>query len=106
MTTDQMPNGTKSTGKSGPKPDPARATMRRLFSDWSDRTFARYWKAHQLLVALMQEGALDRDGYEQAIKDSTRPSGSINVTRLSRIAEGRLMLWLVQQRDEKTQNAA
>lgn len=80
--------------------------MRRLFSDWSDRTFARYWKAHSLLIALMHEGALDRAGYEQAIKASTRPSGSINVTKLGRIAEAKLMLWLVNQSDEERQSVA
>lgn len=105
MTTDQTPTGT-SPGKPGPKPDQARATMRSLFSDWSDRTFARYWKAHSLLVALMQEGAIDRAGYEQAIKDSTRPSGSVNVTKLGRIAEARLMLWVANQHDEERQSIA
>ncbi len=30
--------------KPGPKPDPLRAEVRAMFPEWSDRTFATYWR--------------------------------------------------------------
>lgn len=67
----------------GPKPDAARAALRELFSEWSDRTFATYWQAWQQLTTL------GRADHEEAIRLSTRPNGSLNVCRFARIAEGR-----------------
>jgi hypothetical protein len=107
MTTDQAPNGTKRPGKPGPKPDQARAHMRRLFAEWSDRTFARYWKCHKRLTLLKEYGAIDNAGYENAIKAATRPNGSLNISKLERVTEDMAAMWIAQQDlDENDQDAA
>lgn len=106
MTTDQMPTGTKQPGKPGPKPDQARAIMRRLFAEWSDRTFARYWKCHKRLIALKEYGAIDDAGYENAIKAATRPNGSLNISKLERVTEGKALMWIAEQDLKNDQDAA
>ena len=106
MTTDQMPTGTKPPGKPGPKPDPARAIMRRLFAEWSDRTFARYWKCHQRLTALKEAGAIGASGYENAIKTATRPNGSLNISKLERVTEGVAAMWIARQDLKNDDDAA
>ena len=42
----------------GPKPDPYRAFTRRTFEEWSDRTFATYWRANRTLAELVEMGAM------------------------------------------------
>ena len=67
----------------GPRPSQARAAVREMFSEWSDRTFATYWHAWEQLTVL---GEAD---HREAIELSTRPNGSLNVCKFARIAEGR-----------------
>jgi hypothetical protein len=62
--------------------EPARAATRNLFREWSERTFATYWRATKILTAL--EG---REGCLAAIKQATRPNGSLNVAKLERLAD-------------------
>ena len=45
----------------GPKPDPYRAFTRRTFEEWSDRTFATYWRANRTLAELVEMGAMAED---------------------------------------------
>lgn len=74
----------------GPKPSMARAALREMFSEWSDRTFATYWQAWQRLTFL------GRDVHEEAIRLSTRPNGSLNVCKFARIAEARAAFYLAE----------
>lgn len=93
-----MPNGTGS--RPGPKPDPFRSFMRQQFAEWSDRTFARWWKAHQRLRALMEVGAIDGEaGYKAITARATRANGSVNVSKLDRISEEIAALWVIRQEE-------
>jgi hypothetical protein len=63
--------------KRGRPVNKSRAVQRALFDTWSDRTFARYWKATQALVAMV--------GYEQAkviVHSYARPNGTLNVAAI------------------------
>jgi hypothetical protein len=71
--------------KSGPKRDAARAIVLALFSDWSPRTQARYWKAHSQLQWV--DGIQGTNSLETCIKACSRPNGSINVLEFERRAE-------------------
>lgn len=94
--TEHVPNGTSS--RPGPKPDPYRAFVRQMFSEWSDRTFARYWKAHTRLLALKEHGVIDGDdGFKAVLARATRPNGSINVVKLDRISEAIALDWLASE---------
>ena len=73
------------SSKPGPKPDPARAYARKLFSEWSERTFATYWSAMQRL------DVGGEDAKRAALAAAIRPNGSINVSKLARIADQELM---------------
>jgi hypothetical protein len=80
-----MPNGKESELR---KPGrPVNLTRRKLKkflagSDrWSDRTFARAWRAIQLITALAGP-----DAVVATLKRSTRPNGSVNVAELTREA--------------------
>lgn len=90
-----MPNGSRP----GPKPDPYRARVRALFSEYSDRTFARYWRAHTRLMVLKEYGAIDQAGFRDAIARATRPNGTINVTKLADISETLAAIWVVELED-------
>jgi hypothetical protein len=67
--------------KVGRPPDPYRRYMRDLFSEWSDRTFARYWSAFNTLRYFGGD-----DAYLAALAEATRPNGSLNVAVLERRA--------------------
>lgn len=77
--------------KPGPKPDPQRAMIRQSFREWSDRTFATYWKGHQLLINLERDGLVDRDGRiklaEAINKRIARPNGTFSVSLYLRYCE-------------------
>jgi hypothetical protein len=66
-----LPRGRKKT------PDP----VRNLFTEMSPRTYFEYRKAMKIVLTLDGE-----DGWSRAIKDSARANGSLNVSRLSRLA--------------------
>jgi hypothetical protein len=69
-------------GKRGPKPPEWRKELREMFQDiQSPRTHARYIKAFMLLRAF------DRETSQAAIKQASRPNGSVNVSKLLKIAE-------------------
>jgi len=76
-----------SSSRPGPERDPIRAFTRKQFAEWSDRTFATYWSALRRLEAA---GADPRVALVAAI----RPNGSINVSRLARIADQELMTFV------------
>jgi hypothetical protein len=82
------PNGMR---KAGRKPDPLKATLRPLFSEYSERTLARYCNAVRRLQALGVGQGIDvndpNSPYIKALKICTRPNGSVNVARLSQMAD-------------------
>jgi hypothetical protein len=80
--------------KSGPKRDAARAIVLALFSDWSPRTQARYWKAHSQLQWV--DGIQGTNSLETCIKACSRPNGSINVLEFERRAESIAAAFIVR----------
>ena len=68
-------------GRPGPQPHPTRTTMRRMFSEMSERTFDTYFAAMGILWAFA-----DQADIEAAVRAATRPNGSLNVTKLRRAA--------------------
>ncbi len=79
--------------KRGPKPDPVRAVMRRTFSEWSDRQFATFWRAHRMLAEFTDEST-----YKAAIEIASRPNGSLNVSKFAREADRQIFLLLMAGR--------
>lgn len=77
MTT-SMPIGTKR----GRPASAARAHLRQLMSEMSDRTFARFWWAWTVFAELDAMDTL----YIDAVNRATRPNGSLNVAALERSA--------------------
>jgi hypothetical protein len=86
--------------KPGPKPDPLRKHMRRMFSEWSDRTFATYYLAFRRLAVLVEEGAITNDQRREIMRSCHRPNGSINVCKFARIAEARALFWVASLDDD------
>lgn len=82
-----------SSSKPGPKPDPARARLRKDNAEWSDRTFATYWRAWQILFS-----ACGVDVMREALRAAVRPNGSINVSKFARIADRELMIAVDERR--------
>jgi hypothetical protein len=82
--------------KPGPKPSVGRRFNRELMGEWSDRTFARYWEAFQLLYDIAGE-----DGLRQELASATRTNGSINVSRRQRAADRHVCLYIDQTRETK-----
>jgi hypothetical protein len=76
----------------GPQRDAARAAAVALFPDWSLRTQARYWKAMRQLQRV--DSLRGTNHFETALKASTRPNGSINVSKLERRAESLAALFV------------
>jgi hypothetical protein len=56
---------------------------------WSDRTFARYWRAHRILYDLYGP-----DAAHQAVLRASRPNGSLNAAQLTREADAALFRWI------------
>lgn len=79
----------------GPAPDPLRRRIRRLYAEWSDRTFATYWRAFQVLGELAGAGAITDEERREAIRLCTRPNGSFNVCKFARVADRYLMRSIV-----------
>jgi hypothetical protein len=71
------------TRKPGPKPSPLLAAHRGMFPDLSPRTQARQVRAFRLLRAYDPSGKVS----ERAIKAAGRPNGSMNASKLLKIAE-------------------
>jgi hypothetical protein len=78
----------KARCKPGPKPDSLRAQLRELFAEWSERTFATYYTAFRQFSALQHLGVITEAERQQITLSCTRPSGSFNVCKFARIAEG------------------
>lgn len=77
----------------GPEPKPARMYAWNLFkNDWSERTFSRYWSAHERLQTISE--ATGEDIIRQAIKSATRPNGTVNVAKFESIAGSQMMIHL------------
>jgi hypothetical protein len=68
--------------KRGRPSNALRAQTKRLFPEWSARTFARWWRAYQILVILG-----DEQRWQAAVQRATRPNGSFNVSQLGKDAE-------------------
>jgi hypothetical protein len=86
--------------KPGPKPDPLRKRLRRLFSEWSDRTFATYYLAFRRMSALVEEGVITEVECREIMQSCTRPNGSVNVCKFARIAEARALFWAASVDDD------
>ena len=71
------------THKPGPKPSRLNVAFRALMADseLSPRTLARHAKAYRLLA-----GLIDDETMKQVLKAVTRPSGSLNASKLLAIA--------------------
>ena len=80
-------------GRPGPQPHPTRTTMRRMFSEMSERTFDTYFAAMGILWAFA-----DQADIEAAVRAATRPNGSLNVTKLRRAADAAIMRTVVMER--------
>ena len=81
--THSVPNGSKRRGR---PPSPTRAALRQIMgTEWSERTFARFYWAYCTLVDIELAGV--GGCYKRAIALCTRPGGSVNVSRLVRVAE-------------------
>lgn len=81
----------------GPKADPHRAFTRRLFTEWSDRTFATYWRGSRLLSDLVELGAIS-DAERRAVHAAAiRPNGSVNVCKFARNSEAMLMRTMAER---------
>jgi hypothetical protein len=80
-----VPNGNKSEPRKLGRPvNPDRRQLKEFLADsdrWSDRTFARAWRAIQLITLLAGSGAV-----VAALKRSTRPNESVNIAELTREA--------------------
>jgi len=74
----------KQRGRNGP---PSAAMLKELFPDWSPRTLAAYTKAFERIGAAQQLTGSETM-LTDAIAQATRPNGTINVARFSRLAEG------------------
>jgi hypothetical protein len=59
--------------KPGPKPDPTRKMLRRLFSEWSDRTFATYYRAPNVNVSKFARIAEDCAAGPVNTRNSSEP---------------------------------
>ena len=75
----------------GPKPDPYRAFTRRTFEEWSDRTFATYWRANRTLAELVEMGAMAEDQRRAVLASAIRPNGTINVCKFARNSDAALI---------------
>lgn len=82
--------------KPGPKPHPHRAMLRKMFSDMSDRAFATYWRAYQLLALYGADGE-----QRAAVAASTRPNGSFNVSKYAKMADAAVMRYVLDHPDEE-----
>lgn len=68
----------------GPQASEHRRAMRYTLREMSDRTFARYLKSVKMIRACGGDA-------KQAVSECARPNGSINVSKLERLAEGMLL---------------
>ena len=82
--------------KPGPKPDPMRRFTRKQLSEWSDRTFVTFWRARRVLDDLVKLGIISDEERRAAHSVATRPNGSINVSKIARIADALLVEHLDQ----------
>lgn len=71
-----------------------RARLRRMFSDWSETTFATYWKAYQRLALLSDLGAADS---KAVTAQAIRRNGSFNVAKFDRITDELMAMWIAEQ---------
>ena len=74
------------SSKPGPKPDSYRAAVRKMMAEMSDRTFDTFWAAFCTIRTFDGDDAL-----QAALKAATRPNGSLNVSKLSRLADSAVM---------------
>lgn len=80
-----VPNGRKP----GRPPDPLRAHTRAFMPEMSERNFARYWAAHQLIYELA-----GKDEVLAGIRHAARPNGSVNTAAFERYADQVLIRYL------------
>lgn len=81
----------EAVGKAGRPRDPAGlAFYQSLFSDWSPRTVARYWRTVKLLELLGAD-------VNEMISRSTRANGTVNVSSLLERVEGMAAMRLVME---------
>lgn len=86
----------------GPVPNTYRGAVRKTLGEWSARTFQRYWSAVRLLGDLGRESGNEGLG-ASVLREAIRPNGSINVSKLERLAHRHLLMYLMT---EQAQNDA
>lgn len=80
----------------GRQPDVDRSLIRDMYAGegrMSDRTFARFWNALQQYKALTTMGFIDPGTELEMLDASTRPNGSINVSRFAEGAANLVAEW-------------
>lgn len=77
--------------KIGRPADPTRKELRALFPDWSERTFARYYKGVKQLretsIGTMAPDEWRTAAHTRANDAATRPNGSFNVSKFVEVCE-------------------
>lgn len=87
------------SSKPGPKPDRYRAMMRKMMADnMSDRTFDTFWTAFCTIKEFDGDDAL-----QAALKAITRPNGSLNVSKLRRLADSAIMRAVMAERTREAE---
>lgn len=81
------------SSKPGPKPDEYRALVRKMMSEMSDRAFDTFWSAMRDLQTIDGE-----DACLAAIRASTRPNGSLNVSKLRQLADSAVVRAVMEGR--------
>lgn len=65
--------------------------------EWSERTFATWYRAHcQLLELATLKGDAEHRDHKEVIAASERPNGSMNVSRYARMAEARCAFYIAE----------
>lgn len=83
-------------GNPGGRPrSPSLDLWRQMFGeDWSERTIARFDAAMRKLDSAREISG--RDESSEAIVLATRPNGTVNVSKLLRVADARLIAAIVE----------
>lgn len=91
--------------KIGRPKDSHRNKLRSLFPDWSERTFARYYKAvtqvRNVAAATTAPDGWAKEALEHANSAATRANGSFNVSKFSEMCEGQCAGRIVEWSNEQ-----
>jgi hypothetical protein len=86
--------------KPGRAPNSTKAVLLSLFPEWSPRTHERYWiafKRLQLLGQMQGTEGTDDSPHAKAHKACARVNGSLNIAKLSQMAESMCAMYLARK---------